>query len=65
MKGVVYVVRLMKNKKSISKHFQYTLGMSKPCKRCESFLYKHNIKKIKYTDVIDGVNVLCEMKITK
>jgi hypothetical protein len=65
LKGVVYIVRLMRHKKSMSKHFKYTLGMSKPCKRCECFLYRHNIKKIKYTDVINGINVLCEMKINK
>ncbi len=41
----VYVIRLMNNPQIPP------YGISKPCKRCESFLYEHNIKYIKYTDV--------------
>jgi len=46
-----------------SEHFNYLLGNSKPCSRCQHYLYTHNIKKIKYTNIINGVNVLCEMRI--
>lgn len=45
-----------------SNSFKYLLGNSKPCIRCQIFLHKHNVKKIKYTDIINGINVLCEMK---
>ena len=44
------------------KFFNFLLGNSKPCDRCQSYLYLHGVKKIKYTDIIDGINVLCEMK---
>ena len=63
--GTIYIVRLMRKQKGKSKNFNYLLGMSKPCNRCQSFLFKHNIKKIKYTDIINNINVLCEMKINK
>ena len=43
--------------------FNYLLGNSKPCLRCQYYLYTHNIKKIKYTTIMNGVNVLCEMRI--
>ena len=51
--GIIYVVRLMNE----------TDGNSKPCSRCQSYLHRHNVKKMKFTDIINGVNVLCEMKI--
>jgi len=44
-------------------HFPFLLGNSRPCERCQLFLHKHNVKKIKYTNIVNGVNVLCEMKI--
>ncbi len=53
----------MNLKEGKSKNFDFLLGNSKPCKRCQSFLHKHNIKKIKFTDIVNGQNVLCEMKI--
>lgn len=48
--------------KGKSNLFNYLLGKSKPCQHCQSFIHLHNIKTIKYTDIIDGVSVLCEMK---
>jgi hypothetical protein len=60
--GVMYVVRLMNINKGKSNLSHYLLGKSKPCQRCQSFIHLHNIKTIKYTDIIDGVSVLCEMK---
>jgi len=61
--GTIYVVRLMNNPKYKSPLFDYTLGISKPCTRCHSFLKYHGIKKVKYTDIIDDVNVLVEMRL--
>ena len=40
-----YVVRIMRNPEIPP------YGISKPCTRCESFLYDHYVKYIKYTDV--------------
>lgn len=60
--GVMYVVRLMNITDSKSDIFKYLLGISKPCLNCQTYMHRHNVKKIKYTDIIDGVNVLCEMK---
>lgn len=59
----VYIVRLQLYKDDLSINMRYWLGNSKPCQRCQTFMYLHNINKIKYTDIINGVNVLCEMKI--
>ena len=57
-KTSIYVVRLMKTKGTL---FDNILGNSKPCDRCQRFLYMHNIKTIKYTDIINGKNYLCKM----
>lgn len=40
-----YIVRIMNNP------IFPPYGISKPCHRCQSFLYQHGIKYIKYTDV--------------
>lgn len=63
--GVIYVVRLMNNTDGKCDNFSFLLGNSRPCERCQSFLFKHNVQKIKYTNIINGVNVLCEMRIKK
>ena len=59
--GTMYVVRLLNNDTGKSDMFEYLLGISKPCLRCQLFMYRHGVNKIKYTDIIDNVNVLCEM----
>ncbi len=41
------------------------LGCSKPCDNCERYIKAANISKIKYTDIIDGYQVLCTMKLTR
>ena len=41
------------------------LANSKPCMHCQSYLAKFGFKRIKYTDIINGVNVLCELKLKK
>lgn len=61
--GSIYVVRLLKDVNGLEKHLSYRLGCAKPCKTCSENLLKHNIKKIFYTDYINNVNVLCEMRI--
>jgi hypothetical protein len=53
-KMTIYVVRIC----AIPKLY----GNAKPCETCQKFLYFYNVQKIKYTDNINGVNVLCTMK---
>ena len=52
----IYIVRLSKPEGIV------TYGCSKPCLNCQKYLYHYNVTCIKYTDIIDGKNVLCEMK---
>ena len=59
--GTMYVVRLMKTRTCKLDTFEYLLGCSKTCERCNLFMYKHSVSKIKYTDVVNGVNVLCTL----
>ena len=54
-KMTIYVVRLGAIKG--------IYGNAKPCENCQKFLYINNVTKIKYTDIINGINVLCTMKI--
>lgn len=42
---------------------EFACGCSKPCEKCQTCAKYHGIKKIKYTDIINGVNVLCEMRL--
>lgn len=61
--SVLYVVRVMSTTENLPDNQSCWLGMAKPCKNCELSLYKQGIKKIKYTNIIDGKQVLVEMKI--
>jgi deoxycytidylate deaminase len=56
----IYVVRLMNDNKT-----KYNLGNCRPCENCQKYLIMYNVKKIKYTDIIDGKNVLCEMRLIR
>jgi hypothetical protein len=60
----IYIVRLCKPTGFIPIDSRgYVYGCSKPCLNCEKHLYYYNVTRIKYTDIIDGKTVLCEMKI--
>lgn len=54
----IYVVRLL----STDNGSKYKFGISKPCLNCQLNLYKFNVKRIYYTDIIDGIDVLCELR---
>jgi deoxycytidylate deaminase len=59
----IYIVRICKPTGiSPSDSRGYVYGCSKPCLNCEKHLYYYNVTRIKYTDIIDGKSVLCEMK---
>jgi hypothetical protein len=64
-KSTIYIVRIMNYTKNLDVNANYWLGCSKPCDNCEPMLHKFNIQTIKYTDIIDGKNVLCTMKIVR
>ena len=63
--GIVYVVRVLQTRENLPKSQQCWFGNSKPCARCQHYLARYGFKKIKYTNIIDGINVLCEMKLKK
>jgi hypothetical protein len=60
----IYVVRLMRSTKGLPPGQSVWMGNSKPCGNCQKYLSKFGFKKIKYTDIIDGVNVLIEMELS-
>jgi deoxycytidylate deaminase len=59
----IYIVRLSKNDDFTKDSRGYIYGCCKPCQNCEKYLYHYNVTRIKYTDIINGRSVLCDMKI--
>ncbi len=55
----MYVVRLSENRDKNGNHF---FGKCSPCQNCQKWLHYYNVKRVKYTDIIDGVTVLCELR---
>lgn len=60
--STVYVVRLMNENDNLPEYRSFRFGISKPCNNCEKQLHKFNVTKVFYIDVIDGQEVLCEMR---
>lgn len=58
----LYVVRILNG---MNNNTCYTLGKSRPCVNCQMYLYYYNVTKIKYTDIVDGVNCVCELRANK
>jgi hypothetical protein len=58
-KMTIYVARLL----FPSEKEKFILGNSMPCQHCQKYLSMYNVRKIKYTDVVGGKEVLCELKI--
>jgi hypothetical protein len=56
----LYVVRIMEKTNNSRK---YKIGISKPCLYCQQILFKYNVQKIFYTDIINDIEVLCELNI--
>lgn len=63
--STIYVVRLMRKKENLPSYRSYFFGISKPCADCQKKLYNFNVTRIFYTDIKDGREVICEMKINK
>jgi cytidine deaminase len=60
--STVYVVRILSNTEDNHTTRSHKFGMSKPCLNCQQHLKKYNVKRIFYTDIINGNEVLCEMR---
>ena len=52
----IYVVRLLRDTT------QFLYGNSKPCERCQEYLYRHCVEYIKYTDIVAGTQVIVTMR---
>tara|TARA_B100000900_G_scaffold405324_1_gene414769 strand:- start:98 stop:367 length:270 start_codon:yes stop_codon:yes gene_type:complete len=59
--ATIYIARVMNDPENIPSNQTCWLGNCMPCDNCKKNLAKFGIKKIKYTDIIDGNNVVCEM----
>lgn len=59
----IYVVRLMNGPPGNGKRPDFMFGGCQPCINCQKYLAEYNITRVKYTDVIDGVSVLCELRL--
>ncbi len=57
----LYVCRVMKLKDNLPHGQTNWYGSAKPCEHCEQTIRKFGIKKVKYTDIIDGQQVLCTL----
>lgn len=62
MGGTMYVTRVLRKTEDIPLGQDNWFGNAKPCPLCARYMYSHGINTIKYTDIIDGENVLVEMK---
>lgn len=57
----LYVCRVMKQKDNLPHGQTNWFGSAKPCEHCEQTIRRFGIKKVKYTDIIDGQQVLCTL----
>ena len=60
--GTIYVVRIGKSTIDLPDYKKHKVSMSMPCVNCQKKLYEYNICRIYYTNVIDGEEVLVEMR---
>lgn len=63
-KTTIYITRPLRTKYS-DKDQLIWMGCSKPCENCEKYIKAAGISKIKYTDIIDGKQVLYTLKLNK
>lgn len=63
--ATVYVIRRLGHCNHLPENQKCWLANSKPCPHCQSYLAKFGFKCVKYTDIINGINVLCELKLNK
>lgn len=58
--ATVYVCRSMRNKDNLPDHGIW-FGTSMPCLKCEKVIRSIGIHKVKYTDIVDGKQVMCSV----
>lgn len=56
--ATLYVCRTMRTKDNLPCHGMW-FGSSRPCVNCEKVIKGLGIHKVKYTDIIDGKQVMC------
>lgn len=61
----IYIVRSLKGSPYNREKPQFMFGGCQPCINCQKYLAIYNVTKIRYTDIIDGVSVLCELRLIK
>lgn len=61
--STIYVVRVLKDTTKLPKNQNVIFGNCMPCTNCQHYLYKFGFKRIKYTDIVDGENVLRELRL--
>lgn len=64
-KSTIYITRPLKTSRNLPTTQHLWFGCSKPCENCRNRLMEAGIGKIKYTDIINGKQVLCTMKLDK
>jgi len=63
-KTTIYITRPLRMKYNDPSQLMW-LGCSKPCDNCEKYIRAVGISKIKYTDIIDGKQVLYTLKLKR
>ena len=59
--ATIYIARVVNDPENIPDNQTCWLGNCMPCDNCKANLAKFGINRIKYTDIIEGENVVCEM----
>jgi hypothetical protein len=59
--SILYVLRTLGDK--TNDFVGNACGLSKPCKICQKYLALHGVGTIKYTEYVNGINVLHTMKL--
>lgn len=56
----IYIARITE---MTGKNGQRIFGNCSPCQNCQKWLKHYNVTRVRYTDNINGENVLCELKL--
>ena len=59
----IYVARILLDKTDLPQFREHKLGNSMPCENCQKYLKRYNVAKIMYTDVVNGIEVLCQLSL--
>lgn len=62
--STIYIARVLRDKQNLPNNQNIMFGNCQPCQHCQEQLAKFGFKRIKYTDIKDGKNVLIELQLT-